>query len=160
MTTKDLQQIDELVQVADIAVRVASQLRLWLKRHELRDQESVDEGIRFLEEAARGGQFVDTGTMTAGLSSLSPLTWSADVRFGLAGPFAAASSPVNYDELVSYLKSLQKTLNAVVAGDQIDEGAIQSAATFFDQLGRFLGGKADSALRSSSGGIQVQNWSS
>ena len=155
MTTKDLQRIDELVHVADMAVRVASQLRLWLKRGTLGDRESVDEGIRFLDEAVRGGRFVDTGEMIAGSSSLYPLTWSADIRFGSAGTVSPREGSISYIELVEYLDSLKATLSAIASGEQALHDSVISAANFFDELGQFVGAKADNALRSPAGGTQI-----
>lgn len=153
MTTKDLQQIDELVHISDMAVRVSSQLRLWIKRRSLRDRESVEEGVRFLEEAVRGGRFVDTGDAISGVSSLYPLTWSADIRFGgFLGEFASPPPKVRYDELVSYLDSLRSTLTDLLLDKQPTDESIDSTAEYFYQLGQFVGGKAGNALKSPAGG--------
>jgi hypothetical protein len=61
MTTDELQRIDELVHCADMAVRVASQLHLWLKRNTLGDEKALRQSLRFLDEAISGGKFVTTG---------------------------------------------------------------------------------------------------
>jgi hypothetical protein len=156
MPSKDLQSIDELIHVADMAVRVASQLRLWLTRRSLGDQRAIDEGIRFLDEAVRGGRFVDTGEMVAGSSSLYPLTWSADVRFGSGDQIMPTErASVRYSELIAFLDATKKTLIAISSGDQVPDEVAQAAAAFFDQLGQFLGAKADNALRSPAGGTQL-----
>ena len=157
MTTKDLQRIDELVHSADMAVRVASQLRLWIKRHRLSDAEAVEEGVRFLDEAVCGGKFVETGEMVAGSSSsLYPLTWAADIRFGQVGQFAAGrTKSVRYDELLNFLESIKGTLSAVASDEQTDNESVQRVATFFDELGSFLGNKADNALLTPAGGPQL-----
>lgn len=157
MTTKDLQRIDELVHSADMAVRVASQLRLWIKRRSLRDRDAVDEGIRFLEEAVRGGKFVETGELVAGSStSLYPLNWSADVRFGPTGQLVSSSpAVVKYDELLAFLDDTKETLVGVAADKSPADNSVNAAANFFRQLGQFLGSKADNALRSPAGGTQL-----
>jgi len=157
MTTKDLQRIDELVHSADMAVRVASQLRLWIKRRSLSDREAVDEGVRFLDEAVRGGKFVETGEMVAGsCTSLYPLNWSADVRFGPTGRLVSSTpTPVRYDELLAFLATIKETLVCVVADKSCSDEAVNGAANFFNQLGQFLGSKADNALRSPAGGTQL-----
>jgi len=157
MTTKDLQRIDELVHTADMAVRVASQLRLWIKRRSVSDTEAVDEGVRFLEEAVRGGKFVETGEMIAGSSSsLYPLTWAADVRFGTVGQFASTPSvSVEYTKLLEFLDGIKGTVSAVGSGKQPDLISVDAAAKFFGQLGQFLGSKADNALKSPAGGTQL-----
>jgi len=156
MTTKDLRRIDELVHSADMAVRVASQLRLWIKRRCLSDREAIEEGARFLEEAVRGGKFVETGEVVAGSSSsLYPLTWAADIRFGPARqPASEDATAVRYDELLEFLDQLKGTLTAVASGEQPDDESVCEASAFFDQLGQSLGGKADNALRSPAGGTQ------
>lgn len=156
MTTKDLKRIDELVHTADMAVRVASQLRLWIKRRSLSDQEAVDEGVRFLDEAVRGGKFVETGEMVAGSSSLYPLTWAADVQFGPVGQFVSGPpSSFKYSELLEFLERIKSTLSAVEIDEHPDDASVLTAASFFDQLGQFLGSKADNALRSPAGGTQL-----
>ena len=109
MTTNDLQRIDELVHSADMAVRVASQLRLWLKRRSVSDKEAIAEGNRFIVEAVQGGKFVATGEVASAASSLSPLTWSADIRFGFDRPMLSnQSKPQRYEELLQDLARLRK----------------------------------------------------
>ena len=156
MTTNDLQRIDELVHSADMAVRVASQLRLWLKRRKLSDNEAIDEGNRFILEAVQGGKFVATGEMASAASSLSPLTWSADIRFGFDRPMQSNQTKTqSYDELLQFLEEVRLSLGAVKASQPIEDTNIEKAAKFFDQLGQLLGRKADNALRSPSGGTQM-----
>ena len=156
MTTKDLQRIDELVHSADMAVRVASQLRLWIKRRRLSDKDAIEEGIRFLEEAVRGGRFVDTGEMGAGSSSLCPLNWVADIQFGFEGLFVSnPSTPVKYDKLVEFLEGIRSVIIRVKEDEFPEDEEVYSASKLFDQLGQLLGSKADNALRSQSGGIQL-----
>ena len=156
MTTNDLQRIDELVHSADMAVRVASQLRLWLKRRTVSDKEAIDEGSRFIVEAVQGGKFVVTGEMSAAARSLSPLTWSADIRFGFDRPIQSnPTKPQRYDELLQFLEEVRSSLSAVNSGLPVEDKNVESTAKFFDQLGQLLGGKADSALRSPSGGTQM-----
>ena len=109
MTSGDLQRIDELVQVADVAVRIASQLRLWQKRRSLRDAEAIEAGIRFLGDAVRGGKFLDTGEIAPGSASLYPLSWSADVRLHSKSysELQPNESQPDYDALVSYFVTAQ-----------------------------------------------------
>ena len=156
MTTKDLQRIDILVRAADMAVRVSSQLRLWLKRRSFRDHEAIDEAVQFLGEAVVGGRFVDSGKMVASFSSLYPLTWSADVHFGPSRRLL--SPPVNspsYEKLVEFLDTMKDTLLSLKAGSHTDDNSIHSTELFFEELGQFLGGKADCALRSPAIGTQL-----
>ncbi|WP_436717352.1 hypothetical protein U8335_10700 [Roseiconus lacunae] len=156
MTTEDLRRIDELVFNADMAVRVASQLRLWDKRRSIGDPEAIEEGKRFLEEALSGGRFVATGDATSDSSSLSPLTWSADVRFGFDRPVQPnPTQPQQYQELVAFLDEVRQTLLAISQSSEPKSEEVNAAAKFFSQLGQLLGCKADNALRSPSGGTQL-----
>lgn len=155
MTTEDLRRIDELVHSADMAVRVASQLRLWIKRNQLGDPNSLKESLRFLDEALSGGRFVATGDVASASSSLSPLTWSADIRFGFAQPSMPSPEKKQYEELVDFLGSIRETIDNVLSNTHPQAESVESAARFFSQLGKLLGGKADSALRSPAGGTQM-----
>lgn len=156
MTTEDLQRIDELVHSADMAVRVASQLRLWKKRRTLSDKTAIHNGKRFIVEALQGGKFVATGEMASAASSLSPLTWSADIRFGFDRPMHSVDAqPQRYEELLGFLEDIRSSIVAVESDTAIDEDRVDLAANFFDQLGQLLGTKADNALRSPSGGTQM-----
>lgn len=156
MTTNDLQRIDELVHSADMAVRVASQLRLWLKRRTVSDNDAIKEGNRFIVEAVQGGKFVATGDLASAASSLSPLTWSADVRFGFDRPIQSNhSKPQRYEELLLFLEEVRLSLNSVNSSHPVEDTKVEKAAKFFDQLGQLLGSKADNALRSPSGGTQM-----
>ncbi len=156
MTTNDLQRIDELVHSADMAVRVASQLRLWLKRRTVSDKEAIAEGNRFIVEAVQGGKFVATGEMASAASSLSPLTWSADIRFGFESSMQSNhTKPQSYEDLLQFLEEVRLSLSAVSSSQPVEDTKVEKTAKFFDQLGQLLGCKADNALRSPSGGTQM-----
>jgi hypothetical protein len=152
MTTEELQRIDELVHSADMAVRVASQLRLWGKRKTIGDAESLHQAIRFLDEAISGGKFV-AGAAPSGSSSLTPLTWSADIRF--AQPIVQKPDLKQYEELVDFLVKLRFVILGILDNRAVEDEAIDSASRFFSQLGGLLGGKADSALRTPTSGIHM-----
>ena len=155
MTTEDLRRIDELVHSADMAVRVASQLRLWLKRGTVGDSKALQTAVRFLEEAVSGGRFVATGDIASASSSFSPLTWSADIRFGFEQPIVASPETKQYEELLEYLGLLKETICDVLNDKSVEAERVESAAGFFAQLGKLIGGKADNALRSPAGGTQM-----
>jgi hypothetical protein len=147
MKTKDLKRVDKLVQVADMAVRVASQLRLWRIRNCIGDRDSIDRGVQFLEEAVQGGRFIAFGEPFVGTSSLYPLTWSADVRFRRYDSLSDVEhSPTNYDDLVCYLNTIKSTLITLANNDKPTDTEVDGAARFFDQLGAIVGRSADSAL--------------
>lgn len=155
MNTEELQRIDELVRCADMAVRVASQLRLWLKRNSLGDEESLRQSVRFLDEAINGGRFVATGDTPSGSSSLTPLTWTADIRFGFEQPSVQKPETKEYQELVEFLTKLRHVIQSLLDRKPLDREQVEAASGFFSQLGRLLGGKADNALRIPAGGTQL-----
>jgi hypothetical protein len=135
MTTNDLQRIDELVHSADMAVRVASQLRLWLKRRTVSDNDAINEGSRFISEALQGGKFVATGEMASAASSLSPLTWSADIRFGFDRSMQSNhAKPQSYEDLLQFLEEVRLSLSAVSSSQPVEDTKVEKTAKFFDQL--------------------------
>lgn len=154
MTTQDLQQIDELVHVADVAVRASSELRLWCKRHTVRDTESLAAASHFLEDAARGGRFIATGDEVAGATSIYPLTWSASVRFGGMENDGRPSEQPEYQEFAAYLDGLKKTIDTVRQGGDAPTSSVELAAKFLASLGQLLGEQADLSLQFSPHGPQ------
>ena len=88
--------------------------------------------------------------------SLSPLTWSADIRFGFDRPMQSnQSKPQSYEELLQFLEEVQLTLGAVNSRQPAEDTKVEKAAKFFDQLGQLLGTKADNVLRAPSGGTRL-----
>lgn len=147
MTTRDLQRTDELITAADMAVRVSSQLRLWLKRKSVKDIESVDFGIKFLNDVLNGGNFIGAQDGVAGAANLEPLSWTADLHFG---PIVDQSDrpSVNYQDLIKVIDRIRNTLEQIKNNAvDINELEVTKAAKFFRRLGRHLGTKADEALR-------------
>ena len=146
MTTQDLQRTDELVRAADMAVRASSQLRLWTKRRTIVDIASLDFAIQFLEEASKGGNFLRCDGGGAGISSLEPLTWTADLRFGSSAK-NQEDPKIDYAELVIFVDGLRNTIRKVREGEFIDSQAVDDASSFLRQLGKHLGELADTQLR-------------
>lgn len=147
MTTLDLQKADELVAAADMAVRVASQLRLWPIRKVIEDMECWRQGLTFLQQVLDGGKFIESRTSASGVSSLEPLTWAADLRFG--SPVGETVN-VDYKQLLSFVERIRETLEAVQETKQVSTTELETAVSFFSDLGRQLGIKADQALQTPS----------
>jgi hypothetical protein len=147
MTTLDLQKADELVAAADMAVRVASQLRLWPIRKVIEDKECWHQGLAFLQQVLDGGKFIESKTSASGVSSLEPLTWTADLRFG-----SVVGDPVNvdYKQLLSFVEEIRDTLQAVQESTSVQPSELETATNFFSDLGKQLGNKADQALQTPS----------
>jgi len=149
MTVIDQQQLADVIEVADIAVRSASQLRLSKRRNEIRDRQAIERAIRFLDDAIAGGRFMSTG-QTAGLrTSLRPLNWAADVQF-TKSPEAAP----DYKDLVKFLNSVKSSLERSLAEEQMATGdELENAINFLSRLGKLLGTRADQETRRASGAI-------
>lgn len=151
MNTADLQKTDELVHLADMSVRVSSQLRLWEKRKSVSDHDCFVFAVSFLQQVLNGGKFIESQTSSSGVSSLEPLTWTADLRFPKST--SDQESAIDYEQLMAFVKKIKKTIENVKASssvDTIDPGEISIAAEFFRGLGKHLGVKADQALRTPS----------
>src|SRR5436309_433812 len=114
IAVEDRQHLAELIDAADIAVRVASQLRLCKAGCELRDRVAFERSIEFLDTAIAGGEFISTGQVVGLESTLVPLTWAADVRF--TAPAWTATESVGsdeYDELVKFLTRIRTSLQNI-----------------------------------------------
>lgn len=147
MSTIDFQKTDELIHAADMSVRVSSQLRLWASRHFIEDTECCLQAIAFLKQVLDGGKFIESKTSTSGVSSLEPLTWTADLKFGATED---SSKQVDYEQLLGFVDSLRNTVTSVLEGRGVSATELSAAAEFFAQLGKHLGVKADRALRTPS----------
>ena len=148
MSTIDLQKTDELVNAADMSVRVSSQLRLWSKRRSIEDGECCQLAILFLQQVLDGGKFIESKTSSSGVSSLEPLTWAADLRFG---SFAGDSKKrVDYEQLLVFVERIKNTVQSVLDSTEVNPGDLSIAVDFFCGLGKQLGIKADQALRAPS----------
>ena len=145
MSTTELQRSQELTHAADMAVRVSSQLRLWLVRKETSDKASFEFAVDFLEQAINGGRFIESQAPTSGSSSLGPLTWSADLYFGSVLP--DTQDDVDYGKLIEFVSQVKSTVELVLsASGTLDEKDVSSAAEFFRGLGKYLGALADGAI--------------
>ena len=154
MTTN--QQITEIVELADVSVRVASQLRAVKSGRSVRDFQSLESASTFLDAAIEGGQFVFSGTAAGLQSTLSPLNWSADVRFQASS--VSGSRTVNleeYERLVEFLQQVQETLEKVQQQKAVDPVQLDDPILFFQQLGKTLGTRADQKMRLTSGVLRI-----
>lgn len=150
------QQISEIVELADVSVRVASQLRAFKNGRPVRDSQSLENAEAFLEAAIEGGQFVSTGNAAGLQSSLSPLNWAADVRFPTTtGSSLHPDDLAEYERLVEFLQKVRGTLNKVQRQESPDSDGLDDSILFFQQLGKTLGTRADQKMRLSSGVLRI-----
>lgn len=150
MILSDQQQFSEIIDVADVSVRAASQLRLLQQNRPIRDRSAIERADGFLSAAIEGGQFVSTGHVSGLLSTLRPLNWAADVK---ARSFQKPNSSAElgaYDELVEFLRKIQVVLREALV-DKLDlkSESANDAISFFQQLGENLGTIVDQRSRQS-----------
>ena len=131
MSTVDLQKTDELVNAADMSVRVSSQLRLWSKRHSIADTECCQLAISFLQQVLDGGKFIESKTSSSGVSTLEPLTWTADLRFGSS--FVDSDKRFDYEQLLVFVEQVKKTVQSVLDSKEVSLDELSTAADFFSQ---------------------------
>ena len=152
MAIVERQQIAEIIDMADVAVRAASQLRILRRGRALRDNNAMQRMIRFLDDAISGGQFMSTGQAVGLHASLRPLNWVADVRFPTSTAIAAShENAPDYVALVEFVGSIKHTLAQISDGQSADPQKLESAIQFLQTLGDVLGAKADQRMRHVSG---------
>ena len=151
MAIADRQQLSEIVDTADILVRVSSQLRLLKVGKSLRDKVAIEQAVAFLTTAIDGGQFITTGTVGGLQSTLRPLTWVADVRLGSPSPNSQKNDQLaRYEELVAFVRDMRSVLEGVLTdGRIVNSDQVDVAIDFFKRLGNQLGVRADQMMRQS-----------
>jgi hypothetical protein len=136
------QMIWEVVDLADVAVRTASQLRMVKIGRPLTEPEMLDRAVVFLALAREGGAFL-TGKSASVQHTLRPLNWATDAYLALNQPAKA-----NYDQVGDYLDRIIAALNAAKSNSATAaKSEVDLTANFFDKLGDILGAKADKMLR-------------
>lgn len=137
-------ELSEVVDLADIAVRAASQLRLLKNGRQLEDTDCLRQGIEFLERARKGGAFM-SGKSAHLRGTLRPLNWAADTYVKLR--IGSRREP-NYREVAAYLSKLSRSLKTLTRrASAADPRSLDRAVRFFEALGNLLGSTADQKLR-------------
>lgn len=145
------QQLGELIDCADVAVRAASQLRILKAGQPAGDMESLTRAVKFLEAAKAGGAFM-SGREQGLHSTLRPLNWAADIRYGsLSVSEDDEATEIDYEELTSFLDGIAVTASCVIDGRQPEEDDLDACISFLESLGNILSGKADRTMRRVSG---------
>ncbi len=128
-----------------MGVRVASQIRIYLKKNLLSDRSAIEKGLSFIRQALEGVGFVETGRVSSGsFAALTPLTWAADADDS-SSPQSKVSS-ADYQSLLLFLRDAEVMLSAIAEGQQVDSGKALTVASYFGRLGQLLGRRADNAL--------------
>ena len=151
METVDYQNLQAIVSASDIAIRVASQLRVWSATRVTVDRAALDQAIIFLDRASNGGSFM-AGKQAASAkfgNTLQPLNWATDTYFLVSTPAASNDAP-DYGVIARYLDQLGSTLQGVVSGSKVENPQVEAAISFFNTLGELLGSRADQHMRTES----------
>ena len=142
------QHLSELVEVADVAVRVASQLRLAKSDQPPIDTECLAHAIEFLNRAATGAAFMSGQEFTSLHfdGSLEPLNWVIDAY--LQTVRAPQTQEVDYNKVAEHVARLAECLRAVQQRTaNHDSVLLITALAFFETAGGILGSRADRMLR-------------
>lgn len=147
----DNQTQRELVEFADIAVRTASQLRLYKSGRSFSDPESLQQALEFIGSAKTGGKFMSRSAQFRG-GSLRPLNWATDTYFETLNRKAGTNeeSLRNFDAVVKYLDGIESTLGSLIQGKTPTTPNIDELILFFEILGEALGTRADQRTRRAS----------
>jgi hypothetical protein len=138
--------VSEVVNLADVAVRTASQIRLSRSGRAFSEPAVLAKAQQFLSRAKRGVIFINGGPAADLHDTLRPLNWATDAYLALsprpANLFAKISDYL--DRVLSALTDvIQKPLSAPKRSSDL-------ALTFFEKLGEMLGTEADKLLRDDS----------
>jgi hypothetical protein len=135
------QNLSEVVNITDVAVRTASQLRLLKAGKTLADRNALELAIQFLTRAKDGGTFI-TRKSSSLQHSLKPFNWATDTYIELHPP-----SKPDYERVATYLEQIFKALrSALEAQTATDAEQLELVAAFFSKLGEVLGSRADKIL--------------
>ena len=148
MAAMDTQHLSELVEVADVAVRVASQLRQAKSLGRSGDKECLQRGIEFLERAKKGGVFMSgQGIAHLGFDgALKPLNWAVDTY--LLTRAEPRTEAVDYEKVAEYLERIAGCLRVLAEEPKnCDSASLTQAESFFETMGEVLGSRADQMMR-------------
>jgi hypothetical protein len=146
MRVTDYPDLQGVVEACDVAVRVASQLRVWEKSKRLSDRQAAEAAVRFLEMARNGGQLLagNQNNISKLVGSLGPLNWATDTY--LVTSAGSRPNNVNYEKVSKYLQGIVDTLQQLLADHKPSEASMADARRFFETLGELLGARADRML--------------
>ena len=152
----DTQTVWEVVDLADITVRAASQLRQKRSGHDISDRVSLERVAEFLERAERGGLFL-SGSATAGSfdDTLRPLNWATDTY--VAKVSSAGKSP-DYAEVAKYLDRIKDSILHLLSGEAVADKQLEESIQFVEHLASILAANADLRLQKESRPAEYESW--
>lgn len=141
------QKLMEIVEVADVAIRVASQLRLAKRGKAPSDLQSIGRGIEFLKRAKTGSVFM-MGQQAASLGfdgTLTPLNWATDT-YQVTFRRPVAQEP-DYGQVAGYIGRIEACLESIPDSFDISSSSFDDSIVFFETLGDILSTRADQQMR-------------
>ncbi len=141
MTVDNIREVKHLIDVSDLATKVASLARQYRSGYKKESYPLVDKAIEFIDEAKNGGGFVQGQTENLHQpKTLEPLEWSTDIY----GQQHETTENL-YADVVSYLKDIEAALRDLKAGTQNPRN-LDEVVVFFSALGRLLGIRAEANM--------------
>jgi hypothetical protein len=137
MSMVDYQNLHELLVVADVAIRTASELHRVQSGNSIQDSDVLKQAHVFLDRAKRGGDFIADGRQASNYQfdgTLKPLNWAVDAYLSTH----RGTEVVDYNDLAQYLDSLNELLDAVRATAQVQNADLEGAIVFFETLSKLL----------------------
>ena len=124
----------QLIDVADVAVRVASYLRQVEDGLKPSDREALSKAIGFVTLAKNGGKFMSTGHLSSETSTLKPLNWAADIYKSER----EITTGLDYKRLADYLAAILRCLRAVEKRAAYVPPDLKQSIHFFTHLGSMM----------------------
>jgi len=135
------QNLWELVDCADLAVRTASELRKFRSAHRPPDMQVLSRALEFLSQAGTGAAFVSGQATQLRGTTLKPSNWATDAYLRtvqLAEP--------DYQAIRAYLDQIASVLRKLVSSGDLPPATLDTPILFFEKLGDVIGSRADQTL--------------
>ncbi len=133
--------VSEVVNLADVAVRTASQIRLLRAGRDLTEPTVLVKATDFLLRAKQGVIFIN-GRSADLHDTLRPLNWVTDAYLALT------PKQPDFNQISDYLDQVSSSLSGLMQQPASTTAiAFDVTLTFFEKLGELLGTEADRMLQ-------------
>lgn len=140
-----------VVDAADMAVSVKGilQRKINNKKMPFDFDESLSQGIEFLEEAKTGGSIICGNVQTDNfIGTLSPLRWSMNVYIATVADIKDKKDEDLYKDVTELLSTFKKTLVKIKDNTSTSPKELRDVKCFFDALASIFLSKSDPTTRS------------
>ena len=155
----DTQNLWELIDLADVAVRAASQLRQCRAGHAISDPAALERAADFLERAQKGGVFL-SGNASVGSfqDTLRPLNWATDTYIAKFRPGTVSGQKMDYARFAEYFEKIRSSILSLLMDGKLTAPQFEESVQFMEYLGAILGTKADIGLQDEAGSTEYERW--